>query len=104
MTNAQESVGFIGVGYMGHCMAKNIVEKGYALADVLSQVCKYAVRIGFPPHIYADILARLSDIEYRLAFATSDKLQLASLVGAFVAARTKMGAEAVGAEAPPAAP
>ncbi|MGJ4856265.1 NAD(P)-dependent oxidoreductase [Labrys sp. La1] len=31
MTNAQESVGFIGVGYMGHGMAKNIVEKGYAL-------------------------------------------------------------------------
>ncbi|PRH86453.1 NAD(P)-dependent oxidoreductase [Labrys okinawensis] len=31
MTNGQESVGFIGVGYMGHGMAKNIVEKGYAL-------------------------------------------------------------------------
>ncbi len=28
---AQESIGFIGVGYMGHGMAKNIVEKGYPL-------------------------------------------------------------------------
>lgn len=74
------------------------VEKGYATSDILSQVCKYAVRIGFPPHIYADILAKLADIEYRLAFATTEKLQLASLVAAFILARTKMGAEvAVGA-------
>ena len=28
---AQESIGFIGVGLMGHGMAKNIVEKGYPL-------------------------------------------------------------------------
>ena len=28
---AQESIGFIGVGFMGHGMAKNIVEKGYPL-------------------------------------------------------------------------
>ena len=27
----KETVGFIGLGYMGHGMAKNIVEKGYAL-------------------------------------------------------------------------
>lgn len=27
----KESIGFIGVGYMGHGMAKNIVEKGYPL-------------------------------------------------------------------------
>ena len=26
-----ERIGFIGVGLMGHGMAKNIVEKGYAL-------------------------------------------------------------------------
>ena len=27
----QETIGFIGVGFMGHGMAKNIVEKGYSL-------------------------------------------------------------------------
>jgi len=27
----QETIGFIGVGFMGHGMAKNIVEKGYPL-------------------------------------------------------------------------
>lgn len=29
--NAKETIGFIGLGYMGHGMAKNIVEKGYPL-------------------------------------------------------------------------
>ena len=31
MTTSQERIGFIGVGLMGHGMARNIVEKGYTL-------------------------------------------------------------------------
>jgi 3-hydroxyisobutyrate dehydrogenase-like beta-hydroxyacid dehydrogenase len=31
MTDTNETIGFIGLGYMGHGMAKNIVEKGYPL-------------------------------------------------------------------------
>ncbi len=31
MTSKAERIGFIGLGYMGHGMAKNIVEKGYPL-------------------------------------------------------------------------
>jgi 3-hydroxyisobutyrate dehydrogenase-like beta-hydroxyacid dehydrogenase len=31
MTDAKETIGFIGLGLMGHGMAKNIVEKGYPL-------------------------------------------------------------------------
>jgi 3-hydroxyisobutyrate dehydrogenase-like beta-hydroxyacid dehydrogenase len=31
MSKTRETVGFIGLGFMGHGMAKNIVEKGYAL-------------------------------------------------------------------------
>jgi len=34
MTKANEKVGFIGVGLMGHGMAKNIVEKGYPLTVI----------------------------------------------------------------------
>jgi hypothetical protein len=34
MTSIQERIGFIGVGLMGHGMAKNIVEKGYPLTVV----------------------------------------------------------------------
>ena len=61
--------------------------KGYALSDVLSQVCKFVMSTGLPVEASAGLLSRLSDIEYRLAFASSDKLQLAALVGAFVLAR-----------------
>jgi 3-hydroxyisobutyrate dehydrogenase-like beta-hydroxyacid dehydrogenase len=32
MTTKQETVGFIGLGLMGHGMAKNLVDKGYALS------------------------------------------------------------------------
>jgi hypothetical protein len=31
LTNTSEHIGFIGLGFMGHGMAKNIVEKGYPL-------------------------------------------------------------------------
>jgi 3-hydroxyisobutyrate dehydrogenase-like beta-hydroxyacid dehydrogenase len=34
MDSAQEKVGFVGVGLMGHGMAKNIVEKGFALTTL----------------------------------------------------------------------
>lgn len=34
MTHAQETIGFVGVGLMGHGMAKNIVEKGYKLSVI----------------------------------------------------------------------
>ncbi|MDP2732218.1 MAG: NAD(P)-dependent oxidoreductase [Hoeflea sp.] len=34
MTHAQETIGFVGVGLMGHGMAKNIVEKGYKLTVI----------------------------------------------------------------------
>ena len=34
MTDTQETVGFIGIGLMGHGMAKNIVEKGYPLTVI----------------------------------------------------------------------
>ncbi len=30
----QEKIGFVGVGYMGHGMAKNLVEKGFALTEL----------------------------------------------------------------------
>lgn len=34
MSTSQESIGFVGVGLMGHGMAKNIVEKGFALSVI----------------------------------------------------------------------
>ncbi|MGN6550008.1 MAG: NAD(P)-dependent oxidoreductase [Pararhizobium sp.] len=34
MSSAEEKIGFVGVGLMGHGMAKNIIEKGYPLAVI----------------------------------------------------------------------
>ena len=34
MTQTYEKIGFVGLGLMGHGMAKNLVEKGYPLAVV----------------------------------------------------------------------
>ena len=34
MAEMQEKVGFVGVGLMGHGIAKNIVEKGYPLTVI----------------------------------------------------------------------
>lgn len=34
MTQSQETIGFVGVGLMGHGMAKNLVEKGYPLTVI----------------------------------------------------------------------
>jgi 3-hydroxyisobutyrate dehydrogenase-like beta-hydroxyacid dehydrogenase len=64
---AQERIGFIGVGLMGHGMAKNIVEKGYPLtimgnrnrAPVDDLVSRGAVEVSTP----ADV-ARHSDIVF----------------------------------------
>jgi hypothetical protein len=118
------------------------VVKGYALSDILAQVCKYAKRIGLPQGATADLLVALADVEYvgaaggrvlcvlprceragvsagagagphiclpvsrhacaryRLAFSTSDKLQLGSMVAAFASAKAALVAhkEAEGEE------
>ncbi|OCW58635.1 NAD(P)-dependent oxidoreductase [Hoeflea olei] len=34
MTHSQETIGFVGVGLMGHGMARNLVEKGYPLTVI----------------------------------------------------------------------
>jgi replication factor C subunit 3/5 len=41
-----------------------------------------------------DLVERLADIEYRLAFGTSERLQLGSLVGGFSLAKEEIVAAA----------
>lgn len=40
-----------------------------------------------PPRVRVALLAKLADIEHRLAFGTSERLQLGALSGAFAEAR-----------------
>lgn len=61
--------------------------RGYALPDIVTRLTDKVLDTQFPPTIKAALLEKLSDLEYRVSFATSDKLQLSALVAAFAGAR-----------------
>lgn len=61
--------------------------KGYALADILSDLTIMVMALDFDPEMLAAILDGMSGVEHRLAFGTDEKLQTASLVGVFVKTR-----------------
>uniref|UniRef100_A0A7S2XZS5 AAA+ ATPase domain-containing protein n=1 Tax=Fibrocapsa japonica TaxID=94617 RepID=A0A7S2XZS5_9STRA len=66
------------------------VTKGYALADLLSELVVLVSRVQLPPAVLCPLLSELSNIEYRLSSGASDKLQLGALVGAFVKGKYMM--------------
>ena len=59
------------------------VAKGLSLGDILTEVFSYISKVDVTPAARMYILRQLSDLEYRLAFAVNDTLQLAGFVGAF---------------------
>merc|ERR1712238_356198 len=61
--------------------------KGYALTDMLTDLTREVISMDFPPGVLAVLLDGMSNVEYRLAFGTDEKLQAASLVGVFTQAR-----------------
>eukprot|EP00116_Pleurobrachia_bachei_P007433 sb/3467695/ len=61
--------------------------KGLALQDMLTEIHMFVQRIEFPSKTKIQILTKLADIEYRLAFGSSEKLQMGALVAAFVSAK-----------------
>jgi len=62
--------------------------RGIALADIMSEVHLYLEKIDFPPSVRIYLLKEMAELEYRLAIGTSEKLQLAALVGIFYNARS----------------
>lgn len=73
--------------------------KGLALADILTELSRTVSTMTLKSEVRALLLERFADIEYRLAFGTSEKLQAAALVGAFAAAREMLVPHAPGAKA-----
>jgi replication factor C subunit 3/5 len=65
-------------------------EKGYAMADILSELTIMVSGMDLPPGALAEVLDGMSGVEYRLAFGTDEEIQCASLVGVFVRAREMM--------------
>jgi replication factor C subunit 3/5 len=61
--------------------------KGVALVDILQQLHPFLFRIAMPPLVRIELVARLAATEHRLAYGTSDRLQLGAVCGAFAAAK-----------------
>jgi len=61
--------------------------KGYAMADILTDLTTIVTTMKLPSGVLADLLDGMSNIEYRLAYGTDEKIQGASLVGVFIKAR-----------------
>lgn len=68
--------------------------KGYALADILSDLTFSIAGLNLNGEALACILDGMSSVEHRLAFGTDEKLQTASLVGVFVKARQSLEVKA----------
>jgi replication factor C subunit 3/5 len=66
---------------------KLCTHKGYALADVLSDLTAKLICLDMDSVPLALLLDGLSDVEHRLTYGTDEKLQTASLVGVFVRTR-----------------
>jgi replication factor C subunit 3/5 len=77
--------------------------EGYALSDVLTELAGFVEKVKLPKDVKCLLLDKLSDVEYRLAFGTSEKLQAASLVAAFEMARAKASEVKTAAAGPGAA-
>lgn len=57
--------------------------KGLALQDILTEVHDMVQRIEFPPKIKISLLEALSEVEYRLASGTNERIQMSSMIAAF---------------------
>jgi replication factor C subunit 3/5 len=63
------------------------LDKGLALTDIVSELHKSVRAMVLPNPMAHFLLRELADVEYRLASATDDKLQLAGLVAVFQLAK-----------------
>ena len=56
---------------------------------------RWVFRVEMPSDVRINLVERLADIEYNLASATSERLQLGGLIAGFLEAREKLVAVAV---------
>ncbi|PSC68038.1 Replication factor C subunit 5 [Micractinium conductrix] len=61
--------------------------KGVALVDILQQLHPFVFRIAMPSGVRIELVSKLAAIEHRLAYGTSDRLQLGAMCGAFAEAK-----------------
>eukprot|EP00906_Rhabdomonas_costata_P007414 RCo010617 len=61
--------------------------KGLAIADILAELTPFLMRMQLPEDVKMYLFETLSDIEYHLAFSSTERLQVSAMVGAFQVAR-----------------
>lgn len=61
----------------------------------VARCCRWVFKIDMPAKDRIFLVDALADVEHRLAFGTSERLQLGSLVGAFTVAREGIVAAAL---------
>ncbi|CAG0912671.1 unnamed protein product [Notodromas monacha] len=59
------------------------ISKGFALVDILTQLHKYVHRLEIPSKSKIYLIDKMAEVENRLSFGGSEKIQLSSLVSAF---------------------
>jgi len=69
------------------------VDAGIAIQDIISEVYYYVQTIDLPARSRIALYRQLADIEYRSSCGSSEKLQVAALVGAFQICRQEITME-----------
>lgn len=63
---------------------------GYALNDIVQDVYETTISIEWPPQVRMYLFDELAALEHRLASATTESIQIASLVAIYATARSMM--------------
>lgn len=56
-------------------------DKGLALSDIITELLPFVIRSDLPPKAKIYLYQQLADLEYRMAGGSSEKLNLAALIG-----------------------
>ncbi|CDS38316.1 replication factor C subunit 5 [Echinococcus multilocularis] len=68
------------------------VEKGIALQDIVSELHPLIMQVKMPDSVKVELTTMLSDVEYRMSYSASEKLQLGAVCAAFANARDSLEA------------
>ena len=81
------SLRYVIIHIFSHADIQALLTSGYALGDLVTEISRYVSVTKIDSDVRGHLLEKLGDIEYRLSFGTSEKLQGSALVGAFSQAR-----------------
>ena len=66
-------------------------QKSLALEDIMSELHKAIMKTKFTDEMKIYLVSRLAEIEYRMAQGSNEKVQVSSMVGAFIEIRSFKG-------------